>query len=328
MNVGILGTGSYVPDTIVGNDGLEKRLQLDEGWIFNKTGIKERRYAVEGDATSDLALRASRRALDAADLDPEELDLIVLASGTVDQPSPATACFVQAQLGALNAASFDVMAVCAGFLYGLTVARDMLIADPSRRYALVVGAEVYSRFLDFDDRGTCVLLGDGAGAVVLGRTDQGGILASNLGTDGTLTHLGYIAGGGSRAPASADSLSSGLHFVSMKGREVRELIVNIMPGIVDKLLSSAGLGAADLDLVVPHQANGVMLREWADLLGIDHSQVLQTVAKYGNTGAASVPLTLDDAVQGGRVQPGSRLLFISFGAGISWGAVLVEWVSP
>lgn len=325
MNVGILGTGSYLPDSVVGNDGLEKRLRLDDGWILAKTGIKERRYAAPKDATSDLALRASRRALDASGIDPAELDLLVLASGTVDQPSPATACFVQAQLGAVNAASFDVAAVCAGFLYGLTVARDMLIADPSRRYALVVGAEVYSRFLNFDDRSTCVLLGDGAGAAVLGRTERGGILASNIGTDGTLTHLGYIAGGGSRTPASTDTLSSGLHYVSMKGREVRNLIVNIMPGIVEKLLASAGMTASDLDFVVPHQANGVMLREWADLLAIDHEQVLQTVAKYGNTGAASVPVTLDDAVRSGRVKPGDRMLYISFGAGISWSAVLVEW---
>jgi len=327
MNVGILGTGSYLPDTVVGNDGLETRLHLDEGWILGKTGIHERRYAAPGDATSDLALRASRRALDASGIDPAELDLLVLASGTVDQPSPATACFVQAELGAVNAASFDVAAVCAGFLFGLTVARDMLIADPSRRYALVVGAEVYSRFLNFDDRSTCVLLGDGAGAAVLGRTERGGILASNIGSDGTLTHLGYIAGGGSRAPASAETLSSGLHYVSMKGREVRNLIVEIMPGIVEKLLASAGMGASDLDFVVPHQANGVMLREWADLLGIDHERVLQTVAKYGNTGAASVPVTLDDAVRSGRVKPGDRMLYISFGAGISWSAVLVEWTA-
>lgn len=326
MNVGIFGTGSYLPESVVVNDSLEERLQIDEGWILGKTGIRERRYAAPDDATSDLALRASRRALDASGIDPTELDLLVLASGTVDQPSPATACFVQAQLGAVNAASFDIAAVCAGFLYGLTVARDMLIADPSRRYALVVGAEVYSRFLDFDDRSTCPLLGDGAGAAVLGRTEHGGILASSIGTDGTLTHLGCIAGGGSRAPASAETLALGLHNVSMKGREVRTLIADIMPGIVEKLMVSAGMRTGDLDFVVPHQANGVMIREWAELLGIDHSRVLQTVAKYGNTGAASVPVTLDDAVRSGRVEPGDRMLYISFGAGVSWSALLVEWI--
>lgn len=325
MNVGIIGTGSYLPSSVLENHELAARIQVDKEWILQKTGIRERRIAAPDEATSDLAAQAGLRALRSAGIRASDLDLIVLASGTVDQPSPATACFVQAKLGATNAVSFDVMAVCAGFIYGLCIARDMLVSDSSRRYALVVGAEVYSRFLSYREKGVSALLGDGAGAVILARTVSGGIVASRLGTDGSLAGLGQITGGGSRNPATAATVSAGMHYVTMDGRKIRELITGLLPEVVTGLVDSIGMKLSDIDLIVPHQANGTMLREWIDILKVDPSLAHETVTKYGNTGAASIPVTLDDAGQAGRLSAGDYAMFVSFGAGVAWGAVIVEW---
>lgn len=325
MRVGIIGTGSYLPESIVDNKEIASRINGEPQWILEKTGIEERRYAAPEQATSDLATLAGQRALATAEIAASEVDLVILASGTVDQPSPATACFVQANLGATNAVAFDVMAVCAGFIYGINVARDMLLADPSRKYALVIGAETYSRFLDYRERGISALLGDGAGAVVLGRTATGGILTTQLGTDGTLARLGGIPGGGSRHPVTTNTLASGLHHVTMQGRNIRELVNGMLTDVVNGLIDSIGLTLADLDLVVPHQANGTMLQEWVKILDLDPNLTHETVTKYGNTGAASIPVTLDDAVQKRRVSHGDRILFVSFGAGVAWGGAIVEW---
>lgn len=325
MGIGIIGSGSYLPESVLDNDVVASRLQVDSEWIWKKTGVKERRAAAPDEATSDLAAQAGRRALDAAGLDASDLDLIILASGTVDQPSPATACFVQAKLGATNAASFDIMAVCAGFLYGMSIARDMLTADPSRRFALVIGAEVYTRFLSYRERGIGAILGDGAGAVVLGKTGTGGILTTRMGTDGSLAHLGGIPGGGTRHPATAETISADLHYVTMDGRKIREIVREMLPGVVADLLGSIGMKLSDIDLVVPHQANGTMISEWAEILGLDLNATHGTVTKYGNTGAASIPVTLDDALRNERISPGDRLLFVSFGAGVAWGGAIVEW---
>lgn len=325
MRVGILGTGSYLPESIVDNTEIASRTHVDREWILEKTGISERRYAGPDQATSDLATLAGRQALASAGIDASELDVIILASGTVDQPSPATACFVQANLGADRAIAFDVMAVCAGFLYGVSLAHDMLTADPARKYALIIGAEAYSRFLNYEERGISSILGDGAGAVVVGRTDTGGILATQLGSDGTLAHLGGIAAGGSRRPATAETLAAGQHYVTMQGRQIRELVAGMLPDVVSGLIDPIGAKLSDVDLVVPHQANGNMLQEWVDILDLDPRATHETVGKYGNTGAASIPVTLDDAVQAGRISRGDRVLFLSFGAGVAWAGALVEW---
>lgn len=325
MRIGIVGTGSYLPSSVLNNAELAVRIDVDIDWIVEKTGIHERRIAAPEDATSDLAARAGERALRSAGISATDLDVVILATGTADQPSPATACYVQAKLRATNAVAFDVMAVCSGFVYGLTVARDMLIADRSRKFALVVGAEVYSRFVDYQQKGVSALLGDGAGAVVIGRTNYGGILASRLVTDGTLAHLGGILGGGSRYPASPETLSSGMHTVSMDGRSIRSVVAELLPGLVTKLTDPLGIKLSDLDLTIPHQANGTMIKEWVEILDIDPAMTHETVTKYGNTGAASIPITLDDAVQRGRLSPGNRFLSMSFGAGVAWGGVIVEW---
>ncbi|WP_034272585.1 3-oxoacyl-ACP synthase III family protein [Haloechinothrix halophila] len=325
MGVGIVATGSYLPMSVLGNAELAARIKVDTDWIVQKTGIRERRIAAPGDATSDLAARAGKRALRSAGIAATDLDVVIVATGTGDQPSPATACYVQAKLRASNAVAFDVMAVCSGFIYGLTIARDMLFADQSRKYALVVGAEVYSRFVDYQQKGASALLGDGAGAVIVGRTESGGILASRLVTDGTLAHLGGIAGGGSRHPASPATLSSGMHYVTMDGRTIREMVASLLPGLVTALTDLLAIKLSDLNLIVPHQANGTMLKEWVQLLDIDPEITHETVTRYGNTGAASIPITLDDAVQCGRLSPGDRILSISFGAGVAWGGVIVEW---
>ncbi|GAA5107604.1 beta-ketoacyl-ACP synthase 3 [Haloechinothrix salitolerans] len=325
MGVGIVGTGSYLPQTVLDNAELAARIDVDIDQIVEKTGIHERRIAAPADATSDLAAWAGKRALHSAGIAANDLDVVILATGTADQPSPATACYVQAKLCAAKAVAFDVMATCSGFIYGLTIARDMLIADRSRKYVLVVGAEAYSRFVDYTRKGASALLGDGAGAVVVGRTDSGGILASRLMTDGTLAYLGGILGGGSRNPASPSTLSSGLHHVSMNGRLIRDLVANLLPGLVTELTDQLAITLSDVDLIVPHQANGTMLKEWVQILDIDPAITHETVSKYGNTGAASIPVTLDDAVQRGRLSSGDRLLSISFGAGVAWGGVIVEW---
>lgn len=325
MGIGILGTGSYLPEYVLGNEELAGRLGVTEKWILEKTGIRERRIAAPDEATSDLATRAGERALRSAGIEQDDVGVIVLASGTFDQPTPATACFVQANLGVPSAITFDVGAVCAGFLYAMRIARDLLAADPSLGYALVIGSEVYSRFLDYQDKRTSVLPGDGAGAVVLGRTATHGILTVQLGADGTHAGISQIRAGGSRMPASSATVSAGHHYAAMDGRKVREVVAELLPGVVGKALSAIGIAASDLDLVVPHQANRVMLEEWASILGIGMNIVHETVTKYGNTGAASVPITLDDAIREGRISVGDKVLSVAFGAGVSWGATIMEW---
>ena len=314
MNTAILGTGSYLPDPVLTSAELGERLGVGEDWIEMRTGIRERRTAPPEQATSDLATEAARRALVAAGLPAGDLDLIVLATSTPDQPLPATACLLQANLGASRAAAFDVDAVCTGFVYALVVARAMLLADPTRRTALVVGADTYSRVLDYADRRTCVLFGDGAGAVVLAKTGADrGVLASTLASDGTLADLVRIAAGGSRKPASTQTVQAGEHHFAMRGGDVRRLAAAVVPKLVAELLDAAGLALPDVDLIVPHQANGAMMTDWADTLGLPPGLLHRTVERYGNTGAASVPVTLDDAVRCGRLGDGTVVLLVAFG---------------
>ncbi len=325
-NVTILGTGSYLPDTVSTNAALAARLGIDPDWIVAKTGILERRVADPDEATSNLATRAAERALDAAGVAPEQLDLIVVATSTPDEVLPATACRVQANLRAYQAPAFDIDAVCAGFLYGLATLDGMLRSDPERRFALLVGADTYSRILDYDDRRTAVLFGDGAGAVVLGKTDRSsGILATSLRADGDLADLVRVPAGGSRLPASAETVASGQHYFLMEGQEVRTYVERMFPEVIEQTLKQAGLTLDDIDLIVPHQANGVLLRQCARMLELDVDRMHLTVERYGNTGAASVPITLDDAVRVGAVHPGDALLLVAFGGGMTTGGTAVRW---
>lgn len=326
MNIGVAGTGSYLPDTVLSSVELGERLGTGEQWILDKTGIKERRVAAPEEATSDLATHAARRALKAADMEASDIDLLVLATANPDQPIPATACFVQANIGASRAVAFDVSAACTGFIFAVAVAHDMLQANPDRHTALVIGADIYSRSVDYTDKKTCVLLGDGAGAVVLRKTNSiPGILSTNIQSDGKLTELAHIPAGGTRKPASVATLDAREHYLHMRGRDVRETVAGLLPGLISQLSRSAGIEFSDVDLIVPHQANGVMLSEWAQSLGVTPHVVHQTVSWSGNTGAASVPIALDDAVRRGSLSQNDVLLLISFGAGVTWGGVALNW---
>ncbi|MFF5987566.1 3-oxoacyl-ACP synthase III family protein [Prauserella flavalba] len=327
MNTAILGTGSYLPDGVLTSAELGARLGVGEEWVLRKTGIRQRRVAAAHEATSDLGSHAAERALEAAGIPAADVDLIVLATSTKDQPMPATACQVQAKIGAHRAAAFDIDAVCTGFVYGLVTANAMLTADPERRVAVVIGADLYSRFLDYDDRRTSCLLGDGAGAVVLAKSgEHQGIITSTIGSDGTLAHLVQIPGGGSRRPPSFETVAGKEHYFTMIGREVRSLAAEVLPEVVAELLKAADLTLEDVELLVPHQANGVMLAEWAESLRLAPGQLHLTVDRYGNTGAASVPITLDDAVRAGRLSPGDIALLLAFGGGMTWGGTAIRWL--
>jgi acetoacetyl-CoA synthase len=329
MSTAILGTGSYLPERVLSNAELAAPLDIEAQQITDKTGIRERRVAAAGEATSDLATIAARRALAAAGLDAGEVGLIVLATSTPDRPIPATACTVQANLGAHQAVAFDVDAVCTGFVYAFTVARAMLLADPAITAALVIGADTYSRILDYTDRRTSILFGDGAGAVVLGRSDdEDSVSATVLGTDGTQSDLVHIPAGGSRAPASTETVAGRQHYFAMHGGEVRRITAKILPELMADLLAKAGIGVADVDLMVPHQANGVMLADWARELELAPGTMHTTVERYGNTGAASVPVTLDDAVRSGLLDRGDTVVFAAIGGGVTWGGIVLRWVLP
>lgn len=318
-----------MPESVLTSAELGDRLGVGEEWITERTGIQERRIAAPHEATSDLASNAARRALDAAGVVATDVDLIVLATSTPDQPMPATACHVQAKIGANRAAAFDVDAVCSGFVYAFVVAHAMLTADPNLATALVIGADTYSRILDYTDRRTAVLFGDGAGAVVLGRTDgEVSMLASTLSSDGATADLVKIVAGGSRVPASTLTVATGQHHFAMRGGDVRRMAGKTLPAVVSDLLDAASLSLSDVDLIVPHQANGVMLAELANALDLAPDVMHLTVERYGNTGAGSVPITLDDAARAGRLDRDSLLLLVAFGGGMTWGGVALRWCAP
>lgn len=317
----LLGTGSYLPSRIVTNEELARRVETSDAWIRERSGIEERRVAADGEVTSDLAIQAARRALEGADLDPATLDLIVLATATPDHTFPATATKVQAALGAIGCIAFDVQAVCTGFIYALATA-DAFIRAGQVRTALVIGAETFSRILDWEDRATCVLFGDGAGAVVLrageGRGDatDRGILSTHLHADGRQHDLLYVNGG----PSSTQTTG----VLRMQGKEVfRHAVVN-MAQVVDEALRANGLTVADLDWLVPHQANQRILEGTARKIGLPAEKVISTVARHANTSAASVPLALDEAMRDGRIRPGQMVLLEGMGGGFTWGSALVR----
>ncbi|WP_250282035.1 MULTISPECIES: 3-oxoacyl-ACP synthase III family protein [unclassified Frankia] len=325
-SIGVLGTGSYLPEAARDNDEIARRYGVDNNWIIRKTGIAERRIAAPTEATSDLATAAGQRALEAAGVDAADLDLVVVATSSPDQPQPATACIVQANLGASHAAAFDMNAVCTGFVYATAAVAAMMRGTPGMHRALVIGADTYSRILNDQDRSTSVLFGDGAGAVVLGPVPSGyGVLASDLNADGRLADLVTVPAGGSRQPVSPEALASRKHLFHMNGREVRQFVWQVVPAAVLAILAATDTTVADLDLVVPHQANGVLVRDCLASLDFDEDRVHYTVDRYGNTGAASVAVTLDDAVRAGRLDDGSTVLLLGFGGGMTWGSVLLRW---
>ncbi|WP_405881677.1 ketoacyl-ACP synthase III [Streptomyces sp. NBC_01136] len=347
--IGIIGTGSYLPATVVDNDEVGAAAGVTAEWIEHKTGIRQRRRAAPHEATSDLAAHAARRAMEQAGLTPDQISYVVVATSTPDHPQPATAAIVQHLIGATRAAAFDVNSVCSGFMFALTAAERMLRAEaagedgpcgngpsangpsvngPSANgpYAVVIGADIYSRILDGADRKTAILFGDGAGAVVLGPVPSitGGITTS-LTTRGDQHHLISVPAGGSRHPASAATLAEGAHYFTMDGRGVRGFVHENLPGAIRELLAKAGVRGREVRHFVPHQANGVMLAEvWPDL-GLDAARMHLALAHHGNTGAASVPITLDLAHRRGLFAEGDLTVLSAFGGGMSVGSALLRW---
>lgn len=323
--VGIVGTGSYAPSTVMTNDEIGSPAGVDSEWIARKTGIRQRRFASPDEATSDLALAAARRALHDAGLDPSDLGVIILATSTPDSPQPPTACTVQAALGARGAAAFDMNAVCSGFVFALAAGHRMA-GSADTGHVLVIGADTYSRILDRADRRTAVLFGDGAGAVVLGPAPSDyGLIASKLLSFGQHRDFISVPGGGSRRPATSDTVADGLHYFRMDGRAVRDFVTTAIPRAVHEFLDETGTDPDDIRHLVPHQANGVMLGELAGHLRLANATWHSTVEHYGNTSAASIPMTLDAAARDGKIGHGDLVLLVGFGGGMAAGLSLVRW---
>jgi 3-oxoacyl-[acyl-carrier-protein] synthase-3 len=325
VRAGILGTGHSYPEGILTNADLERTVETSDEWITSRTGIKQRRKAAPGEYTSQFAVRAGQQAIKRAGLEPADIDLILCATVTPDQILPSTGCLIQAELGAHGAAAMDVVAACSGFLYGLTLANTMVQTGQSRN-ALVIGAEILTQYVDYTDRQTCVLFGDGAGAAVLGPVENDrGILASRIKSDGRYEEQLYSPGGGTRRPPSAETLAAGDHFFKMKGNELFKVAVRSMADISREVLEEAGLTAEDVNLFIPHQANQRITDAVANKLNVDESRVYSNIAMHGNTSSASIPIALDECVEAGRINKGDLILLASFGGGVTWGGVLVRW---
>ena len=325
VRAGILGTGHAYPEGILTNADLEKSVETSDEWITTRTGIKQRRKAAPGEYTSLFAVRAARQAIERAKIDPMEIDMLLCATVTPDQILPSTGCIIQAELGANKAAAMDVVAACSGFLYGLTLA-DAMIRTGQSRYVLVIGAEILTQYVDYTDRGTCVLFGDGAGAAVLGPVDSNkGILAARIRSDGRYLEQLFSPGGGTRRPPTAETLAAGDHFFKMKGNELFKVAVRSMSEISTEVLEEAGLSAADVSLFIPHQANQRITDAVANKLKVEDARVYSNISMHGNTSSASIPIALDECVEAGRVKEGDLVLMASFGGGVTWGGVLVRW---
>ncbi len=326
----IAGTGSYLPEKILTNADLERMVDTSDAWITARTGIRERHIAADDQATSDLAFFAAQNALDAAGMKAEELELVLVATATPDMAFPATACLIQHRLGAFGAAAFDLSAACSGFIYGLSVA-DGFIRSGTYSNVLVVGAETMSRVVDWTDRTTCVLFGDGAGAVVLkaGDTDPlaggRGLIHTDIHSDGAAWDYICVPGGGSRIPPGHDMVDRRSQFLQMRGNETFKVAVRNMEAAARKVLDQAGLKAGDVNLVVPHQANARILKAIGDRLGLAENQLFMNLDRYGNTSAASIPIALDEAARGDRLNSGDLVLMLAFGSGLTWGASLLRW---
>lgn len=323
--VGIIGTGRYIPEKILTNSDLERMVDTSDEWITTRTGIKERHLAEKGTPTSEIATLAAKEALKSAKLNPEDLDLIIIGTITPDMQFPSTACLVQAKLGAKNAAAFDVSAACSGFIYAISVAEAM-IKTGQYKNALVIGAEVLSSITDWQDRNTCVLFGDGAGAAVLAPVNEGGILSTHLGSNGNEANLLSLPAGGSAMPATVDTVNNRMHYLKMSGNEVFKLAVKAMADAAEKAAKKAGISKVDqLDLIIPHQANMRILLAVANRLKISEDKLFLNVAKYGNMSSASTAVALDEAVRAGRIKKGDNIILVAFGAGLTWAACVIKW---
>jgi len=321
----IIGTGSYLPERVLTNLDIEKMVDTSNEWIKARTGIEERRIAAENETTSDLATKAAIAAMDMAGVKAEEIDFIVVGTITGDYPWPATACLVQQKLGASRAVAYDISAACSGFVFALDAAVKQIQTGAARK-ALVIGSEILSRIIDWTDRNTCVLFGDGAGAVVLEAAEgPNGILSTHLRSDGTYWELLYQAGFGARNPASVEGIEQHLPFLKMQGNEVFKVAVRMLSEVAQEALTANEIEIGDLDFFIPHQANRRILEAVAKRLKLRADQVYINVQSYGNTSGASIPIALDEANRAGRIEEGDLLMFDAFGGGFTWGAALVRW---
>ncbi len=323
----IIGWGKYTPSKVLSNEDLAKSVDTSDGWIRERTGIGARHIATK-ETTASMALYAAQDALEVADVNPAEIDLVIVATATPEHPFPATACLVQDQLGAENAGAFDLEAGCSGFVYGLSVATGM-IRSGMYNTILVVGAETLSRIVDWKDRSTCVLFGDGAGAFILrGSKEYGGILSTVLGSDGSGGELLQIPAGGSKFPVSVETITSNMHTVKMNGREVYRFATHVMADAAKQAMSRANIPMGELDLLIPHQANIRIIEHAAKALKLPPEKVFVNLENYGNTSAASIPIAMVEALEAQRVNPGDHIVFVGFGAGLTWAACAIEWTQP
>lgn len=321
----ITGTGSAAPDEVLTNRDLEQMVDTSDEWITARTGIKERRIAPPGKAGSDYALIASEKAMEVAGITAKDIDFIMVGTVTPDAPLPSTACILQDKLGATNAGVVDLVAACSGFIYGLGFARSLILTDQAETI-LVVGVETLSRIVNWKDRNTCVLFGDGAGAAVVSASDKpGGIIGTFLKGDGSLSHLLEVPAGGGRMPISLDNINNGDRYIHMEGPEVFKSAVRAMGDAATNILKRTGVQSKDIKLMIPHQANIRIIEATAKRIKLPMDRVFVNIHKYGNTSAASVPIALDEAVREGRIMPGDKIVMVAFGAGFTWGSALVEW---
>ncbi len=324
QEAGILGLGCYLPPKKLTNSDIEKIVDTTNEWIVTRTGIKERRIASKEVAASDLGVEASKAAIENAGLKPEDIDLIIAATITPDMAFPATACIIQDKIGAKNAAAFDINAACTGFVYGIVLAKQF-INTGTYNNVLVVGTEKLTSIVDWTDRSTCVLFGDGAGACVVGKSNDRRIVSSFLGADGSGGHLLSMPAGGSRLPATEDTVKNKLHFLKMEGNEVFKIAVRIMVQAADKAIKKVGLKPSDINLVIPHQANIRILMAVAKRLGLPEEKIFLNIEKYGNMSAASTAVALAEAGQQGKLKKGDNVVLVAFGGGLTYGAAVIKW---
>ena len=322
---GVLGTGLALPEKVITNHDLEKMVETTDQWITERTGIKERRQAAPHETTSLLSVQAARKALARAGIQAQDLDLIICSTISPDMPLPSTAALIQRELGAPGCCAFDLAAACSGFLFGMTVA-EQFIRNGSAKYALVIGAELLSRYIDYKDRATCVIFGDGVAAAVFGPVEPpSGILAHELHTEGQYADHLFIPAGGTAMPASCATIEQGAHYIKMRGNELFKVAVRSMEDVSRQVLKKAGLTVEDLDLFIPHQANQRITEAVRERLGVCPEKVYSNISRVGNTSSASIPICLDECVQSGRLKRGDLVLLSAFGAGATWGAVLMRW---
>ena len=325
MNAGIISTGHDYPKGILSNADLEKIVETSDEWITSRTGIKQRHKADEDEYTSQFGVRAAQKALDKAGLKAEDIDIILCATTTPDQIMPSTGALIQAQIGATNAAGMDIFAACSGFLYGLTMVESM-IRTGQINYALVIGAEVLTKYVDYTDRSTCVIFGDGAGAAIIGKADEGkGILATKIRSDGSYEEHLYAPGGGTKLGTTHETINNGDHFFKMKGNELFKVAVRSMTEISKEMLDKAGYTVDDIDLVIPHQANQRITDAVASRLGVPEEKVYSNIAEHGNTSSASIPIALDECIESGKVKEGDLVLLTAFGGGATWGSTVIRF---